>query len=471
VWDRRARVLHWVGDRFGANRHYFHHRPGALHIACEVKALAPWLDAIQVDPAGLASMLTFGYHISDLTILKGAHCLPNARRLMYLAGEDALRLERYWNYPYGEAQPLQGSEDDLAEALHAHLSTALRRQLRGADKILLPISGGLDSRTMAGLLEQSGFDGEVLAYSFGQTTSRDVRYGRAIARKLGYRHVHIPAPVDFLTRHLEDAAWRFDAEWSAKNAWIHFAHQYLPTDSLSGYAALHGLMGDIVLGSDLFGYQAKVGNSPQPIEVLRQVFLQVHVSYMPLAEIDQVFDPAEATCIEARLHGILNHTLEPTVGLRPFYALQRAEFEHRQQRRTTWLVRCVEEDLPALTPFLDRHLVDFATRIPYALFHDRHLYMHMIQRHLPKLAMIPWSDSGLSLSPTRLQAGMAWRLERVIQAVPHLKRYLVQRNEMIDFRDRLRAQIGFFRQRMGILEEISPLAPQSEILKGGLARM
>jgi hypothetical protein len=60
VWDRRARILHQVGDRFGANRHYILKRPGALHLACEVKALAPLLKRAEADPAGLASMLAVG---------------------------------------------------------------------------------------------------------------------------------------------------------------------------------------------------------------------------------------------------------------------------------------------------------------------------------------------------------------------------------------------------------------------------
>lgn len=459
VWDRRARVLHFVSDRFGANRHYYFQRPGALHVGCEVKALAVELDRIEVDPVALASMLTFGYHIGDLTILKEVKCLPSACHLEYHAADERLTINRYWNYPYGETEPLPGTEAELAEALHAHLLTALKRQLRGVRKILLPISGGLDSRTLAGLLAQSDFAGEVLAYSYGQLSSRDVRYGRAIARKLGYRHVTIPTPPDFVTRYVEDAAWRFDAEWSAKNGWIRYAHQQPVLGDIRGYTLLHGLMGDIVLGSDVFGYQRKAGDDPQPVARLREVFLTCHVSYMPLSELGKVFAPVVSNKIEARLNAIVDLGLEPLKGLKPFHALLRAEFEHRQRRRTAWLVRCVEEDVPAITPFLDRDVVDFATRIPYPLFPGKHLYMRMIRRHLPEMAAIPLSATGLPLSPTQLRAGIAWRIGRLLRPFPTLRNYLAKRRDLLNFEDGLREQTDFFRARLNVLEELSPPLP------------
>lgn len=94
-----------ISDRFGANRHYQPHRPDALHIACEIKTLAALAGRTEIDPAGLASMLSFGYHLGDLTILRDVKCLSYTRHLEYLAPIDVLKIERYWNYPYGNLEP------------------------------------------------------------------------------------------------------------------------------------------------------------------------------------------------------------------------------------------------------------------------------------------------------------------------------------------------------------------------------
>ena len=94
VWDRRGRALYMVSDRFGVNCHYYLKKSGCLHLACEVKALSNELDRIEVDPAGLASMLIFGYHLGDLSIVKDIRCLPNAHHLEYCVESDDLRLAR-----------------------------------------------------------------------------------------------------------------------------------------------------------------------------------------------------------------------------------------------------------------------------------------------------------------------------------------------------------------------------------------
>ncbi|HSD82655.1 MAG TPA: asparagine synthase-related protein, partial [Anaerolineae bacterium] len=282
VWDRHERILYFVSDRFGANRHYFVQRTGELHVACEVKALAPLLDRIEIDPAGLASMLSFGFHIGDLTILRDVRCLPNARRLEYRSAEHQLKIEKYWDYPYGELEPWRESEEELAGKLHGHLVHALKRRLKDVSKVLLPLSGGLDSRAMAGLLAQSGFSGEVLAYSYGQPSSRDVRYGRAIAKKLGYRHVIIPTPDDFMLRHLEQASWRFDAEWSSELNWgPRFSHSHPNLGDTHGYLVLSGMFGDLILGEGAFvgEYRRRAGDAPQPVARLEEVFLACNTEY------------------------------------------------------------------------------------------------------------------------------------------------------------------------------------------------
>lgn len=457
IWDRHSRVFHLVSDRFGANRHYHFHRPGALHVACEVKALAVFLDRIDIDPAGLASMMTFGYHIGDLTILGDIKCLPNACHLEYQASNDHLRIDRYWNYPFGEMEPNKDTEHELAEVLHNHLLTALKRQLRGVKKILLPISGGLDSRTMAGLLTQSGFSGHVLAYSYGQSSSRDVRYGRAIARKLGYQHVTIPTPADFATHSLEEDAWIFDAEWSAELHWaVRFAYLDLHLGDTSGYHVLSGMFGDIILGSDRFNYKRKTGDTPLAADQLCQAYYRTNQEYGSPEAILKLFGSDFAAVAKNSLDRIVCETLTPLTHLPPYYALMRAEFEQRQRRHTSMVAQCLERNKPTLTPFLDNEVVEFALRIPYDAFHDKKLYRQMIRHHLPKVAAIPYAGNGLPISNAPLRSAVHWRLEQLLQHLPWLRQHLHKQNAFFNFHNGIVSQRPYFSERKQALHELSP---------------
>jgi len=459
IWDRRARALHHVGDRFGANRHYLLKRPGALHIACEVKALAPHLDRIEVDPAGLASMLSFGFHLGNLTLLSGVKCLPNARDIQYRAGTDALTLGSYWSYPYGEQEPWEGTEAELGEALHDHLTRAFKRRMNGVDKVLLPISGGLDSRTMAGLLASSEFPGEVLAYSYGQASSRDVRYGRAIARKLGYRHVTIPTPDDFVTRHLKEAAWVFDAEWSAELNWgPRFSHLHPSLGDTQGHLVLSGMFGDLILGEGAFvgKYRRLCGDEPQATDRLMEAFFECNQEYRPLTETCTLFEEPAADEAYERLQEIVRNTLLPLSSQRPFFALNRSEFLHRQRRHTATVAQSVEYDRRVITPFLDRDVVDFATRIPYEYLSGKILYKHMIRDHLPSVAAIPYGKTALPLSHAPIRAALQWRLQNLLKRLPSRAQRINKNNSNFMFQEAIVSQVGVFKALGEGLDKLAP---------------
>jgi len=459
VWDRRARVLHHVGDRFGANRHYLLKQAGALHLACEVKALAPFLDRLEVDPAGLASMLNFGFHLGDLTLLRDVKCLPNARVIQYRAGLDELTLDSYWAYPYGESEPWRETEAELGEALYKHLKRALKRSLHGVNKILLPISGGLDSRAMAGLLADSGFSGEVLAYSYGQASSRDVRYGRAIAKKLGYRHVTLPTPDDFVTRHLKEAAWYFDAEWSAELNWgPRFSHLHPVLGDTRGHLVLSGMFGDLILGEGAFvgEYRRLCGDEPQSIERLLEAFFTCNQEYCPQTATRALFQQAAADEAHARIQGIVYSTLLPLSSQKPFFALNRSEFLHRQRRHTATVAQSVEYDRKVITPFLDRDVVDFATRIPYRLLCGKTLYKHMIRDHLPTVAAIPYGKTALPLSHAPIRAALQWRLQKLLARFPGLTQRIKKNSSNFLFQETILQQGDVFKELSGALDELAP---------------
>jgi asparagine synthase (glutamine-hydrolysing) len=425
-----------------------------------VKALAPWLETLDPDPAALASMLAFGFHLGNLTLLRGITCLPNARVIRYRADPDDLALDSYWAYPYGEPEPWQASESELGEALHDHLKRALARRMRGVDRILLPISGGLDSRAMAGLLADSRFSGEVLAYSYGQASSRDVRYGRAIAKKLGYRHVTLPTPDDFVARHIREAAWYFDAEWSAELNWgPRFSHLHPTLGDTRGHRVLSGMFGDLILGEGAFvgAYRRLCGDDPQPLDRLAAAFFQCNQEYGHWDKSRPLFQAAAAEDACERVRAIVANALSPLASQRPFFALNRSEFLNRQRRHTATVAQSVEYDRRTITPFLDRDVVDFATRIPYELLSGKLLYKHMIRDHLPAVAAVPYGKTGLPLSGAPVRAALQWRLQRWLTRFPGLAKRISQRQSNFLFQERIVGEGETFQALSGALDNLAPV--------------
>jgi len=294
---------------------------------------------------------------------------------------------------------------------------------------------------MAALLHQSGFTGKVLAYSWGERSSRDLRYGRAVARALGYPHVAVPRPDDFITRYLEDDAWRFDAEWSAELNWpFRSAYNDPSLGDTSGYRLLSGMYGDATLGKDNFRYRQRIGDKPLAASGLQKIYLQTHQEYAPAELIFGLFGADTAADARRTLDGILEATLLPLARLVPFYALSRAEFRHRQFRHTCMVAQCVERDKAVLTPFVDTAVVDFTLRIPYDSWHDKKIYKRMLRDRFPKVASVPYAVTGMPIADAPFRSALKWRLEKALDYLPGLQKRLKRRNAMFRFQEGVSAK-------------------------------
>lgn len=162
------------------------------------------------------------------------------------------------------------------------------------------------------------------------------------------------------------------------------------------------------------------------------------------------------------LEKILHATLSPIAQLPPFVALIRAEFEHRQRRHTSMVSQCIERDRRAITHFLDTELSEFALRIPYDSFHGKKL-KRMIRNHLPSVAAIPYAGTAQPPSDTPVKAAIHWRLEKILQRLPRLRRHLQKRSTFFRFHDGVIKQRHYFAQRTQVLQALEP------VLKSGKA--
>jgi len=298
----------------------------------------------------------------------------------------------------------------------------------------------------------------VLAYSYGQASSRDVRYGQQLARRLGFRHVAIPTPRDFVVHAIAEDAWRFDAEWSSELHWaVRFAYRDRCLGETSGYRVLSGMYGDVILGSDRFHYRRKLGEAPLNLEGLSDAFFLTLQEYGTVDSALELFEGDHGPLARKSLDGIVNTMLTPYVRLPPFLAMLRAEFEQRQRRHTAMVAQVIERDRQVMTPFLDNEVVDFALRIPYESLHGRKLYQRMIVNHLPHVAAIPYSGSGLPLSPAPLPQSVHWRWQKLLHRVPRLERRLTRRNALFNFHDGVLAAQNFFQQEQDCLRELEPI--------------
>lgn len=208
LWDGRRQRLLLVRDRVGIRPLYYAWAGARLAFASEVKALFELPDVgRRLDPAGLASVFNFWAPLAPATVFDGVHSLPPGHRLCVDA--QGSRLERYWDWPFGDAEPHDPVADDAAaEQLHALLVDAVRLQLRSDVPVGAYLSGGLDSSVITTVIRRhTDTPLRTFSLTFEDAEFDESPHQLALARHLGTDHSAIRATKHDIGAAFERLVW------------------------------------------------------------------------------------------------------------------------------------------------------------------------------------------------------------------------------------------------------------------------
>ena len=241
IWDASEQALLLVTDHIGSYPLYYT-QVGSLLVfgsGARVAAQAPGLPRA-VNTAGVAEMIAFEHLYGDQTLFSGVHLLLPGTTLRFHAGQ--LSLARYIDFQYPDEYELH-DEGHYIDALMQATHTAVVRQARGPAPLGVMLSGGLDSRTILGMLAGNGVD--VQTFTFGIPGCDDEHSARAMARTLHLPHTFLPLAPDYLAHYGAKGVRLTDGQKSV----VHFqAGGSIENVALGSQVLFKGLLGGTIHG-------------------------------------------------------------------------------------------------------------------------------------------------------------------------------------------------------------------------------
>jgi asparagine synthase (glutamine-hydrolysing) len=193
VWDRQERALHLARDRIGIKPLLYSIDRSRLVFASELRALkgVPGLDD-RLDSAALDAYFRYLAVPAPETILRGVRKLAPGMILSWRMNEEP-RIRSYWSLRDVVARerrrPLEGTLTEVANELESLLTDAVRRRLMGDVPVGAFLSGGVDSSTVAALMQKvSPSPIRTFTIAFEEQTHNEANHARAIAERLGTQH-------------------------------------------------------------------------------------------------------------------------------------------------------------------------------------------------------------------------------------------------------------------------------------------
>jgi asparagine synthase (glutamine-hydrolysing) len=208
LWDRRRRRLVLARDPVGVRPLHWCLHEGRLFFASEVKAIFAADATIPraIDPVGLAQTFTFWSIVPPQGIFRGVSELEPGHVRTY-DGERVTE-SRAWQprYPLDGDGGFTGTPAEAARATRAVLDDAARlRVLRADVPVGSYLSGGLDSSLVAALgLSATGDRFQTFSLRFQDAEYDETEYQRLMAARLGSEHHEVVVSRSDIARVFPD---------------------------------------------------------------------------------------------------------------------------------------------------------------------------------------------------------------------------------------------------------------------------
>jgi hypothetical protein len=372
---------------------------------------------LTVSQAAAISFLLFGYIPGRHSLFDDIFRMMPGECMMLDTETGERRIDVADIYPK-ISHDEEPSEEEAGRTFHGLVCVALEKRVcrfGPNEKLLVPISGGLDSRYLLGTVLELFPPSRIITTTFGQKGTFDYEIGKQVAREAGVRHIEYPlSPKDFNIEGLTANCVDTDGQ-------IYFTAE-APLKVYQDYAqhakvVLSGIMIDGVMGAK---YVPEFQGGKDKIALLHSMV--------------RIDDP-------------LSSYLDPEILESSFYygadrelSLDAAEGWLLINRLTKYTQHCIYKNFSNLTyvsPFYDYAVMDYTSNMPRRMRLNRGLQVYWLRNHFRKLSEIPCTNyQGIPVTSSDRRIYLAIQWERVVRHLLKITRN-VNKIDLVRYHDQI----------------------------------
>jgi len=209
IWDEQQQRLFCARDRFGIKPFYYAQVGDVFYFASEVKALLPFLPAIETDVEGFKDYLFFQLCLGGKTLFRGVRELLPGHVLDVAGGRVGVR--RYWEVYY--RRDFEHTAHYFESRIQELLADSVRLHLRSDVPVGAYVSGGLDSSAVASLAALAKQDESFLGFTgkFVDDPGYDESgYAREVADEHDFALSEVAITADDFVRNIQRVIYHLD---------------------------------------------------------------------------------------------------------------------------------------------------------------------------------------------------------------------------------------------------------------------
>lgn len=380
VYIKAAKQYHIFTNRLGTYHLYYSSVEGLNVISTYYTGLAKSSSIKILDWEGITGFMAMGFFPGNTTWLEGIAILEPASHYTFSEDLDLVSHKKYWNWSYN---PVDVHEDKLLEKFDSLLQEIMCAATVNK-KVAVPISGGLDSRTLAGIVaKQTKQPKSVWGYSYGynaKSVETKIAKKIAIAEGIAFDEYVVPQYLFEKYATIADAVELFQ--------YIDGTRQACMLSELEQKADLvvGGHWGDVWMDdmgmaamdeSEFFKKKIRKRGSDWLLENICKPHYNKYESFLK-----NYFD---------NWNNQYSHIKDKDFRMKIF------KTDQWSFRWTVPSLRMYQAAVMPVLPFYDKRIVDFFSTVPTSIVQQRLFQIAYIKKYHPELAKIKWQEYDASL--------------------------------------------------------------------------
>jgi asparagine synthase (glutamine-hydrolysing) len=428
IYDQVEGKLTLINDRYGLIKLFYYQDSDNFWFAPKIKPLIKLGAEKSLRKDAIVDFFLFGYLLGDKTFFENIHQLPPAS-VLEISKNDT-NLIKYWDYEYDEGYDTKSNEE-LIEELGALWQKAVERRIKKDEKIIIPLSGGLDSRAILAAALKCTLKDKIITFTFGEPGSFDFEIGKLVAKKAGVRNIQTGVEKENFEEQYNISMNDIEGMIDATPYFI--IKDYKKMIEL-GDKIYTGYMGETIMGSHISSKMLnKKLKSEQDYIDSKSIIFEEHL-LNDLEDIKKLFNPFYINIenieysLERTLEELKRISNEDMVTCCSIW-----DYKHRQNKYTMFAVFKYGEFFKYSTPFLDNELIDFMLKIPPELRFNENLYIQMLLKKYPELFKLPTKTNlGLKLDAGRVSLLLRRAVLSLKIKANKISNMLIRRNIFLD---------------------------------------
>lgn len=381
VWDKSLKTLFIANDMLGLKPCYYWFYSNELLFGTQYEFMTYHPKFIKdVNNEAIVELMLMGCVLEDHTLFKRIKCLLPGSLLICKDGYldikkiSHLKLsDSRWGIPTFQ----------LVEEMAGYLEQSVKIRLKNSESTLVPLSGGLDSRTLVGFCKKYCSNMDTLTYGLKKHT--DVKIARKIAKNLKLSNIFLNQGDDFLIKYSDTHLniTEGSAELLTANILpvLEFAQNKFQ-DIVIAY------LGDGLHGENYSHMIKNLKNKTTPEDALYSYYYSKSLS-------PQVLSNYLSDNLKPLIHkpGDTIKNFFKNIDGNILHQCLLTDIYYRYRHYISSQLNLLEDCAHIHAPFTDTNYLNFILSLPPMAFEDKYIYKKMITSTFPQISYLADANS------------------------------------------------------------------------------